>query len=332
MWRSVQRVLARKASAILIALAVTTGAVLLAGTAPSSVSAQASRIEQTLGASPARTDATRTLPAPVRFREEAGRGLLVRAWINGTGPYTFALDTGAGATIISQRVAAQAKVAILTGRGVPISGLSGAAGGTGREGVVREIALGERNNQLPGRGTVLVTDSLPPDLDGVLDPSESYYPLGYTIDLPTGSLTAFDPRVAPLQSNDAPAGGTVVRWLTQGGSRRPFVQLDNGRRALIDTGSGFGLALQEAAARSFGVGPEAGRARPDVRDLGRGHVAARRIAPATVQIGALVLRRVPTDLLYGAALDAPVILGRDALRPFQLAFDPLNHLIRIAPR
>ena len=330
--------LARKASAILIALAITMWAVLFAWTAPSSIRAQASRIQQTLGGSapshntPPRADATRTLPAPVRFREETGRGLLVRAWVNGAGPYTFALDTGAGGTIISERVAAEAKVGIVSGRSVPISGLSGAGGGTGSEGVIRDIALGERSNRLPGRDTVLVTASLPPDLDGVLDPSENYYPLGYTIDLPASTLTAFDPRVAPLRINDTPVGGTVVRWLTEGGNRRPFVQLDNGRRALLDTGSNFGLAVQESAARSFGVGPDEGRTRAGVRDLGRGRVAARRIAPTTVQIGALVLRRIPTDLLYGAATDAPVIIGRDALRPFQLTFDPVNRLIRIAPR
>src|SRR5437868_813301 len=111
MQRSVQSMLARKASAILIALAVTMWAVLFAWTAPSSIRAQASRIQQTLGGAPPRNappraDATRTLPAPVRFREEPGRGLLVRTWVNGTGPYTFALDTGAGGTIISERVAA----------------------------------------------------------------------------------------------------------------------------------------------------------------------------------------------------------------------------------
>src|SRR5437762_3528378 len=118
MQRSVQSMLARKASAILSALTVTMWAVLFAWTAPSSIRAQASRIQQTLGGgapirnAPPRTDATHTLPAPVRFREEPGRGLLVRAWVNGAGPYTFALDTGAGGTIISERVAAEAKVGI----------------------------------------------------------------------------------------------------------------------------------------------------------------------------------------------------------------------------
>ena len=303
-----------------------------AGAAHRSVRAQASRIGQIFGQRPTGGSSTSTLPAPVRFREEAGRGLLVRAWVNGTGPYTFALDTGAGSNIISERVAGAAGVSYLNGRSVSISGISGAGGGSGREAVLRSLALGERNNQLPGRGAVLVTDTLPPDLDGVLDPTESYYPLGYTIDLPAGTISAFDPRTTPLRASDAPPGGTVVRWLTGGGARRPFVQLDTGPRALLDTGSGFGLALHESAARSFGVRPEEGRERAGVRDLGRGHVAARRITPITIQIGGLVLRRIPTDLLYGAAVDAPVIIGRDALRPFRLSFDPVNRLIRIAPR
>lgn len=328
--------MAHRTSAILIALAVTTWAVSGAGTAHSSVLAQAARIQQTFGQRPAERPVSgsnaSTLPAPVRFREESGRGLLVRAWVNGVGPFTFALDTGAGSNIISQRAARASGVGYVGGRSVSISGISGAGGGAAREAVIRSLALGERVNQLPAHADVLVTDTLPPDLDGVLDPTESYYPLGYAIDLPAGTISAFDPRTTPLRASDAPAGGTVVRWLSDGGARRPFVQLENGRRALLDTGSGFGLALHESAGPAFGVRPETGRDRAGVRDLGRGHVAARRIAPITVQIGGLVLHRIPTDLLYGAAVDAPVILGRDALRPFQLSFDPVNRLIRLAPR
>src|ERR1051325_5517669 len=43
------------------------------------------------------------LPSPVSFREAEGRGLLVRTWVNGAGPFNFAIDTGAGATILSSR-------------------------------------------------------------------------------------------------------------------------------------------------------------------------------------------------------------------------------------
>ncbi|HEY9285757.1 MAG TPA: aspartyl protease family protein [Pyrinomonadaceae bacterium] len=74
----------------------------------------------------ARAEAS-ALPAPVRFREVEGRGLLVRAWVNGQGPYEFAVDTGAGATIISRRVAAEARVPVYADRAVSISGLSGFA-------------------------------------------------------------------------------------------------------------------------------------------------------------------------------------------------------------
>src|ERR1043165_5548431 len=66
------------------------------------------------------------LPSPVGMREEGGRGLLVRAWVNGVGPYTFAVDTGAGANIISPRVAGAARVEVEAGgRGIQVGGLSG---------------------------------------------------------------------------------------------------------------------------------------------------------------------------------------------------------------
>jgi hypothetical protein len=271
------------------------------------------------------------LPAPVRFGMERGRGLLVRAWINGAGPYTLAIDTGAGATILSQRVASEARVEIRSGRATAISGLSGASPVSGREAFVSQLALGERGNLLPARGLTIVTDHLPPDVDGVLDPTESFWPLGYTLDMESGNLSAFDPRTSPLRTGNARAGGTIVAWLMDGTSRRPFVLLDNGRRALLDTGSGFGLAVSESAARGLGVIETRGTNRDGVRDIGGGSIMSRRIAPLTVRIGSLVLRGVPTDVLSGVEAGAPILLGRDALGPFRLSFDPLNRLIEIAP-
>lgn len=276
---------------------------------------------------------TAQLPASVRFREVPGRGLLVKAWVNNSGPYDFAVDTGAGATIISRRVAAEARVAISTGSPVSLSGLSGRRGAEAREATVRSFAAGDERNSLPARGLFIVADSLPEDLDGVLDPTECFHPLGYFINFTTETLRAFDPRQSPLRRSDETPGGATVAWLTEQGSRRPFVMLGGGRRALVDTGSGFGLAVTEQSARSLGIATASGgREREGVRDLGRGRVGARRIGPATVHVGPLVLRGVPTDLLAGAAPDAPVLLGRDALRPFELTFDPVNRLIRFAPR
>jgi predicted aspartyl protease len=271
------------------------------------------------------------LPAPVRFREVEGRGLLVRAWINGRGPYEFAVDTGAGATIISRRVAAEARVPVYADRRVGISGLSGARGAGAREVRIDALAVGDAGNRLTGRGLVVVADSLPEDLDGVLDPSECFHPLGYVIDFPAETIRAFDPRQTPLRRQDTPPGGAVVPWLTDGASRRPFVQLSEGRRALIDTGSGFGLAVTPEAAGALGIVPGRGRERGGVIDLGRGRVESRRVSPATVHVGPLALRGVPTDLLSGAASGAPVLLGRDALRPFELSFDPVNRLVRFRP-
>ena len=136
----------------------------------------------------------------------------------------------------------------------------------------------------------------------------------------------------PAGASDAPPGGAVVRWLTDGQSRRPFVMLAEGRRALLDTGSGFGLAVNEAAARALGITATEGRQRRGARDLAGGEVSARRVRPATVSVGPLVLRGVPTDLLVRAEKGAPVILGRDALRPFRMTFDPVNRLIMLDPR
>lgn len=279
-----------------------------------------------------KTSSQYSLPAPVRFREVAGRGLLIHTWVNGTGPYSFAIDTGAGATIISGRVRMNAGLSVAGGRATRVGGLSTNRPVAGQEAYLRSLAIGDQNNLLPSRSAVIVSDGLPPDIDGVLDPTESYWPLGYVIDMPRGEISAFDPRLTPLRVNNSAPGGAIVNWLFEAGSRRPFVMLDTGHRALIDTGSGFGLAISPNVARSIGiVGGDGGEERPGIQDIAGGTISARRISPASVRIGPLLLRRVPTDLLSDTEAGSPVLLGRDALRPFRLTFDPVNRLIEIKP-
>ncbi|HST53083.1 MAG TPA: aspartyl protease family protein [Pyrinomonadaceae bacterium] len=270
---------------------------------------------------------------PVSFRESGSRGLLVNTWVNGAGPFTFAVDTGAGATILSPRVAGAARVEVEEGgRGIEVGGLSGASAGGGQKAFPREIALGSRENMLPARGLAIVAPGLPADVDGILDPSEAFYPLGFVIDLPNNEISFFDPRSRPLRTGDAPRGGAVVPWLTDGRSRRPFVMLGEGRRALLDTGSSFGLAVDESAARSLGILSTGGRQRAGARDIAGGEISSSRVRAATVSVGPLVLRGVPTDFLERAEKGAPVLLGRDALRPFRITFDPASRLIMFDPR
>src|SRR5260370_4027674 len=268
---------------------------------------------------------TPAVPDAVGFREVAGRGLLVRTWVNGAGPFSFAIDTGAGATLLSPGVAEEARVKIKSGRATSIAGLSGAAVGA-HEASVDSLAVGESENYLPAKGPFIVTSGLPSDLDGVLDPTEAFSPLGYVIDLPRFELSAFDPRVNPVRLNQQPAEGTVVQWLKESHGRRQFVRIDKGERALLDTGSSLGFAVRE---NSRGGGQRISDY--EVRDVGGGRISTRRGAPTTISIGSLTLRRIPTDIISGAEADAPVLLGMSALRPFRLRFDPVHRLIEIAP-
>jgi hypothetical protein len=249
--------------------------------------------------------------------------LLVAVWINSKGPFTFAVDTGAGITIISPRVAGAAAVAVEAGPGPSIAGLSGTAV-SAQAGNAQTISLGDPENNLPGRTNVIISSGLPRDLDGLLDPNDAFGSFGYTIDIPGRQLSFFDPRESPLSSRTQPRDGAVVTWQQHGGSHRPFVVLSTGEQALLDTGSSLGLGVRDpnpapAYSRSSAV-----------HDVG-GSVSTRRVAPRTVSIGALELRGVPTDMISGAASDAPVLLGLNALRPFRLRFDPLHRLIEIAP-
>ncbi|HEX8920997.1 MAG TPA: aspartyl protease family protein [Pyrinomonadaceae bacterium] len=257
---------------------------------------------------------------------------MVDAWVNGAGPFTFAVDTGAGATILSRRVVAEAGVAVSDKRPIMLGGLSGAGAVASYEAIIRSLAVGDEQNILPSKGLVIITERLAPGVDGVLDPVEAYWPLGFEIDMVRGEMSAFDTRQRPLRRGaNLPPDGTIVSWLMDGQSRRPFVMLEGGRRALLDTGSGFGLALTADAARSLGIAPGRGSGSRDIRDLAGGSIPAHRIAPATIRVGELVLRGIPTDLLLNARAGSPILLGRDALRPFRLSFDPSARLIRIMP-
>jgi len=268
------------------------------------------------------------VPSAVRFRSIRDRGLLVKVWLNGTGPYTFAIDTGAGITLIGEDTVAAAGLSVRSGQQhLRIGGLSRSSVFSDRETVIDRLALGEPENFLPARNQAAIVSRLPAGIAGILDPTEFYSPLGYSIDMPGSIIEALDPKVDALSTKRQPAGGTVIPWVREPESSRPFVRLGDGRLALVDTGSGFGLAVVDTVTEG-----RSRRRAEDVRDLGGGIIQSRRVGPSTVSIGSLVLRNVPTDVLSGAEKGAPVILGRDALYPFRITFDPLNRLIEIAPR
>lgn len=258
--------------------------------------------------------------APIRLRDERGRGLLAQGWINGAGPFAFVIDTGAGVSLINRSVVDRARLAIAKSRRSLVGGFSTSPISSDQESRVSGLALGRAGNNVPGSFTAAVVNSLPGGIDGVLDPTDVFRPYGYSVDLPNNELRVFDTAAYRLRVTDVPKDGAVVRWV---GSDRPFVRLSDGRLALLDTGSALGLALNQG-------GRAAGRENM-THDLGGGSFQSRRIEPQTVSIGALVLNRVPTDLLTGVASGTPIILGRGALFPFKITFDPASRLIAFAP-
>ena len=161
---------------------------------------------------PAVPTEARAIPRPAMFREVPGRGLLVRTWVNGAGPFSFAIDTGAGATLLSTRVVDEGQVQIRNGRRTSIAGLSGVSV-SATAATIRSLAIGDSENYLPAKGLAMITSGLPRDIDGVLDPTESFEPLGYVIDIPRHEVSAFEPKELPLRIDQQPAEGAVVPWL-----------------------------------------------------------------------------------------------------------------------
>lgn len=270
----------------------------------------------------------RTPPMPARFRVERARGLMLTVWINERGPFVFAIDTGAGMNLITRDVAARSGLTMRNTRPISLGGLSGAVTTSNREAVITTLALGDRGNTIQSPKTALVVPSLASGLDGVLDPIDVYAPFGFSIDMPNQSIEAAE-LTSPANRQSLMYESAVVPWLRLGPSSRPFVRLGDGRLALVDTGSGFGLAVN--GRNAVVVGPRNNhQTNQNSRDLGGGSISSRRVDPTTISIGSLVLRSVPTDILFGITDDAPVILGRDLLYPFKLTFNPQKRLIEFA--
>ena len=268
---------------------------------------------------------------PVVLRDDEQHGLLAKGWINGAGPFVFAIDTGAGASIVSRRVVTEARLQVTKATTPLVGGLSTSPISSDQEAQINGLAIGKPGNLAPGRVVAAVVPNLPQGIDGILDPTEVFSPFGYTVDLPNRELRVFDASANGLSLNQQPRDGAVVRWVRQAGSHRPFVKLGDGRLALVDTGSSLGLALSQG--RSSQTSPnQQNRQNPRIsQDLGGGRVQSRRVAPQTVNIGALVLNGVPTDILSGVAPGTPIILGRRALFPFRITFDPISRLIAFEP-
>ena len=258
--------------------------------------------------------------SPVKLRDERDRGLLATGWINGAGPFVFAIDTGAGVSLISRNVVERARLQVTKSRRPLVGGLSTSPIGSSEETRLSSLALGAPNNRVATKAVAAVVTSLPGGIDGILDPTDVFSPFGYSVDLPNQELRVFEGR---LRAHENPPGGAVVQWV---GKDRPFVRLGDGTLALVDTGSGLGLALNESMVAGRNHGQFQSRT-----DLGGGRVQSREISPQRINVGALVLNGVPTDVLSGVAPGTPIILGRRALFPFKITFDPVAHLILFEP-
>jgi predicted aspartyl protease len=271
------------------------------------------------------TTTNAALPLPAQFRMERERGLVLRVWINSRGPYTFVVDTGAGLNVIAERVVSELRLPTNTTRPTIIGGLTTARTTSNREAVISRLDVGSPGNRLPRQQTALIVSNLPLDVDGILDPTEAYAPYGYSIDLPNERIAVMSSGSISSQTRPG-TEGAVVSWVRNGSDNRPFVRLGDGRIALVDTGSRFGLAVSGRNAVIVGSNrrndPHEG-----TRDIGGGTIFSRRVSPTTITIGELILRRIPTDILFGIDNGAPVILGRDALHPFKISFDPQQRLI-----
>src|SRR5205814_7303215 len=117
----------------------------------------------------------------IRLRDEPGRGLTANGWIKGLGPFVFAIDTGAGVSLVSRNVVERAGLSVTKARRPLVGGLSTSPISSNEETQITGLALGRSNNDLPESFSAAVVTSLPSSIDGILDPTEVFRPSGYSV-------------------------------------------------------------------------------------------------------------------------------------------------------
>src|SRR5690242_21235695 len=98
--------------------------------------------------------------SPIQLRD--GRdGLTANVWLNGAGPFVFAIDTGAGVSLISRNVVDRARLQINKSRHALVGGLSTARIVSDQETRLSELALGTPNNRVSTHAVAAVVSTLP---------------------------------------------------------------------------------------------------------------------------------------------------------------------------
>lgn len=222
-----------------------------------------------------------------------GDFFVVDAMINGTGPHSLVLDSGASRTTISRRVAREAGV----------------------RGRVDEITFGPvtaRNVKALVRDLDHLEQAFNSDFDGIVGhPMFREHTVVY--DYPAGEVRVTNARLER-------GGAGVVRTPDP---RHPKIPLRIGDRrvmAVVDTGSGQVLSLEKMDSYAFASGPVPVTV---TTRFDRRHVSREGRLREDADAGAFVLERpIVTES------DRRNLLGQGALRHFVVWFDQRGELVR----
>jgi hypothetical protein len=252
---------------------------------------------------------------PIR---RCGEAFLLEATINGRGPYTLLLDTGAAGTAVTPAVASQLS-GDTGGAFVPMVGATGKTVWADRRVKVSELRAGP----LRLRGfDALVLDmggfdwALGGRLDGILG-YPAFHDVLLTLDYPRSEARVSRERLAP--GSDGRTMETPVPDLPRAGLKLG----DRYLGFIVDSGSAGELALASSVHIDFESPPK-----PAGMTLAVGGRQIRRVGRAAGdwQLAGVTLRRplVETGLSTN-------IMGAGVLKHFAVSFDQRSGLLRLEP-
>lgn len=289
------------------------------------------------GAMPALADAPRTVPI---YMSDSGH-ILADVTIDGAGPYTFIVDTAAGATVVFDDFVERAGLEEVEGHDpIRVQGASGTV--DARLVQVGQIQMGDWSFPL-NHALSLPTPSHITDADGVLGANVLLaQPVEFA--LGEGFLNVYDEGVG-LSETNGPGNDWVAVPIDQRLAPVPFywttlvvngVSID----AVIDTGARRS-AINPAGARALGIDPDTADLAEDepIRGATADETPAYVLPVATVQLGErvwggrhLTLADLPIFERMGRDETPTIVFGADFLTEQNFILDPVENTLWLKKR
>jgi predicted aspartyl protease len=254
--------------------------------------------------------------------------IIVSATVNGTGPYSFLVDTGATPSVIDKKVAAAAGISVDPSRSTPVEGV-GSEDVKAHAIVIPRLRVGDveyRDMEGLVADVGRLSSRLGHPLHGIL--GDNFF---------AGKVVTIDYKAKQLRISNSSRDtndGIELPFVTAPDDIMPIIRdfEINGHKIAVslDTGSSLGLELYKPGVAEAGLTELAAKGRKDTVTGASGEAEVGRAEIDSVRIGGLPVEHVGLTFSkrddYGALRMGNV--GNALLSHFIVTFDYIRHRVR----